>query len=67
MTIPDEDFGLTFETAEAEMVRLMIDGEIESLTVLAGTLSSLPYQDLDLIKSLRVTKKRLARFRDLHF
>ena len=62
-----DDFGPMFENVEAEMVRLMIDSEIESLTALAGVLTSLPYQDLDLIKSVRVTRKRLGRFRDLHF
>ena len=62
-----DDFGPMFENVEAEMVRLMIDSEIESLTALSGVLTSLPYQDLDLIKSVRVTKKRLTRFRDLHF
>ena len=63
----NRDFGAALDHADDDVLRLLIDGEVDGLAALIAVMKSRPYQDLDLLTALRLARRRLIRYRDRHF
>ena len=64
--LPEEDFTTLIDALEGQVFAQRVDEAVEVCRWLADAITSRQHQDLDLVLALKLTSKRLTRFKNTH-